>query len=76
MEVTLELIKAAEYRVDVCILEGREDHSSPDVDTPRRGGSPLGHLVERTNRRDPVIGDQDRLGRPARTQIDRSSGQQ
>jgi hypothetical protein len=61
--------------MDVCILECREDHSSSDVDAPRRRGCSLGHLVERTNCRDPVLVDQDRLGRAARTEIDRSSGQ-
>jgi hypothetical protein len=76
MEIALELIEAAEHRVDVCILEGRQDHSSPDVDAPRRGGRSLGHLVEGANCRDPVIRDQDRLGRAARSEIDRSSGQE
>jgi hypothetical protein len=61
--------------MDVCILEGREDHPSPDVDSPRRRGRPLGHLIERPHRRDSVIPDEDRLGRTARTQVNRSSGQ-
>ena len=75
MQVALELVEPPEHRMNVGILKGRKDHAPIDVDPPCRRGGSLGHLVERANRHDSVITDQDRLGRAARTQIDRSSGQ-